>query len=144
MKNRSKLMRRLSVVAALAVVLALAAGTPALQAQPEVGTIYTGAGVQVWNGHNCPANVPVSISGLTTGLGGYEAKIAWQAGRFNNTPASVGVTLLPYLAVNGRVNSQAPSPPIPGRGSAAQGCGGRHGEIRRFFLWRWQSGRQYG
>jgi hypothetical protein len=113
MKNWSQLMRRLSVVAALAVVLALAAGAPALQAQPEAGSISTGAGVQVWNGHSCPANVPVNISGLNTGLGGYEAKIAWPAGRFDNTPANVSVTLTTYLAVNGRVNSLGSVPPNP-------------------------------
>ena len=41
--NRSKLMRRMSVIAALVAVLAVAAGTPVLQAQPEAGTISTGA-----------------------------------------------------------------------------------------------------
>jgi hypothetical protein len=111
--NRSNLMRRLSVVAALAIVLALAAGAPTLQAQPEAGTISTGAGVQVWNGHNCPANVPVNIANLGTGLGGYETKIAWPAGRFNNTPANVVVTLTTYLAVGTRVNSLGNIPPNP-------------------------------
>lgn len=110
--KRSKLMRRLSVVAALAVVLALAAGTPVLQAQPEAGTISTGAGVQVWNGHSCPANVPVNIATLGTGLGGYETMIAWPAGRFDNTAANVGVTVSSYLAVNGRTNSAAGGTPL--------------------------------
>ncbi len=107
--NRSKLMRRLSVVAALAIVLAVAAGAPTLQAQPEAGTISTGAGVQVWNGHNCPANVPVNIAGLGTGLGGYETKIAWPAGRFDNTAANVGVVVSSYLTNGGtRINSTTP------------------------------------
>jgi hypothetical protein len=107
--NRSKLMRRLSVVAALAIVLAVAAGTPVLQAQPEVGTISTGAGVQVWNGHSCPANVPVSIASLSAGLGGYETKIAWPAGRFDNAAANVGVTVSSYLTNGGtRINSTTP------------------------------------
>ncbi len=97
--NRSKLMRRLTVVAALLGVLVIAAGAPVLQAQPEAGTISTGAGVQVWNGHNCPANVPVGIAGLSAGLGGYETKIAWPAGRFDNTAANVGVTPSAYLTV---------------------------------------------
>ena len=116
--NRSKLMRRLSVVTALAIVLALVAGAPALQAQPEAGSISAGTPavpgplVQVWNGHNCPANVPVNISGLSAGLGGYETKIGWDAGRFNNTPANVGVTVSSYLAVNGRTNSSAGGTPL--------------------------------
>jgi hypothetical protein len=111
MINRSKWMRRLGVVAALAIVLALMAGAPALQAQPEAGTISTGA-AQVWNGHNCPANVPVNISDLSSGLGGYETKIAWPAGRFNNTPANVGVNLTTYLAVNGRSTSGSNGTPL--------------------------------
>jgi hypothetical protein len=112
--NRNKLMRRLSVVAALVAVLAVAAGTPVLQAQPEAGTVSTGAGVQVWNGHNCPANVPVNISGLSAGLGGYETKIAWPAGRFDNTPANVVVTLSDYLTnVGARINSSTPPGTTP-------------------------------
>lgn len=110
--NRNKLMRRLGVVAALVGVLAIAAGAPVLQAQPEAGTISTGAGVQVWNGHSCPANVPVNIASLSAGLGGYETKVAWPAGRFNNTPANVGVTVSSYLAVNGRTNSSAGGTPL--------------------------------
>ncbi|MBE2235224.1 MAG: hypothetical protein IAE85_17135 [Anaerolinea sp.] len=110
--NRNKLMRRLGVVAALVGVLAIAAGAPVLQAQPEAGTISTGAGVQVWNGHSCPANVPVNIADLSAGLGGYETKVAWPAGRFNNTPANVGVTVSSYLAVNGRTNSSAGGTPL--------------------------------
>lgn len=110
--NRNKLMRRLGVVAALVGVLAIAAGAPVLQAQPEAGTISTGAGVQVWNGHSCPANVPVNIADLSAGLGGYETKVVWPAGRFNNTPANVGVTVGSYLAVNGRTNSSAGGTPL--------------------------------
>lgn len=109
--NRSKLMRRLAVVAALVSVLVVAAGVPVLQAQPEAGTISTGAGVQVWNGHSCPANVPVNIAGLSAGLGGYETKVAWPVGRFDNTAANVGVTVSSYLAVNGRTNSVAGGTP---------------------------------
>jgi hypothetical protein len=106
--NRSKLMRRLTVVAALLGVLVIAAGAPVLQAQPEAGTISTGAGVQVWNGHNCPANVPVSIAGLSAGLGGYETKIAWPAGRFDNTAANVGVAPSAYLTNGGTRQSSVP------------------------------------
>lgn len=111
--NRSKLMRRLTVVAALLGVLVIAAGAPVLQAQPEAGTISTGAGVQVWNGHNCPANVPVNIAGLSAGLGGYETKIAWPAGRFDNTAANVGVTPSAYLTNGGtRQSSGASGTPL--------------------------------
>ncbi len=98
--NRNKLMRRLSVAAALLGILVIAAGAPVLQAQPEAGTISTGT-AEVWNGHSCPANVAVKITGLGTGLGGYETKIAWPAGRFNNTPANVGVTVSAYLTNGG-------------------------------------------
>jgi hypothetical protein len=109
--NRSKLMRRLAVVVALMSVLAVAAGAPVLQAQPEAGTISTGAGVQVWNGHNCPANVPVNIAGLSSGLGGYETKVVWPAGRFDNTAANVGVTVSAYLTNGGtRFNSTSGTP----------------------------------
>lgn len=111
--NRSKLMRRLTVVAALLGVLVIAAGAPVLQAQPEAGTISTGAGVQVWNGHNCPANVPVNIAGLSSGLGGYETKVAWPAGRFDNTAANVGVTPSAYLTNGGtRQSSGASGTPL--------------------------------
>lgn len=110
--NRNKLMRRLGVAAALIAVLAVAAGAPVLQAQPEAGSISTGAGVQVWNGHSCPATVPVNIAGLSVGLGGYETKVAWPAGRFNNAAANVGVTVSSYLAVNGRTNSSAGGTPL--------------------------------
>lgn len=118
MINQSKWMRRLGVVAVLAIVLVLGAGAPALQAQPEAGTISAGINpvpgppVQVWNGHNCPANVPVNISGLSAGMGGYETKIAWPAGRFNNTPANVGVNLTTYLAFNGRSTSGSNGTPL--------------------------------
>lgn len=111
--NRSKLMRRMSVIVALVAVLAVAAGTPVLQAQPEAGSISTGAGVQVWNGHSCPANVPVNIAGLGAGLGGYETKIAWPAGRFDNTAANVGVAVSAYLTNGGtRQNSASGGTPL--------------------------------
>jgi len=109
--NRSKLMRRMSVIVALVAVLAVAAGTPVLQAQPEAGTISTGA-ASVWNGHNCPANVPVSIAGLGTGLGGYETKIAWPAGRFDNTAANVGVAVSAYLTNGGTRQNSASGTPL--------------------------------
>lgn len=111
--NRNIFMRRLGVAAALVAVLAVAAGAPVLQAQPEAGSISTGAGVQVWNGHSCPANVPVNIAGLSAGLGGYETKVAWPAGRFDNTAANVGVTVSPYLTNSGtRTNSSAGGTPL--------------------------------
>jgi len=109
--NRSKLMRRMSVIVALVAVLAVAAGTPVLQAQPEAGTISTGA-ASVWNGHNCPANVPVNIAGLSAGLGGYETKIAWPAGRFDNTAANVGVAVSAYLTNGGTRQNSASGTPL--------------------------------
>lgn len=104
--NRNKLMRRLGVVAALVGVLAIAAGAPVLQAQPEAGTISTGAGVQVWNGHSCPANVPVNIADLSAGLGGYETRVTWPAGRFSSTASNVTIDVGSYLT-NGGTRSQA-------------------------------------
>jgi len=109
--NRSKMIRRLSLMAVLAVALALVAGAPVSLANPQAGSISTGSGVQVWNGHNCPANVPLNIAGLSSGLGGYETKLSWPAGRFDNTAANVGITLTSYLAVNGRTNSSAGGTP---------------------------------
>jgi hypothetical protein len=119
--NRSKLMRRLSVVAALAIVLALAAGAPTLQAQPEAGTISTGAGVQVWNGHNCPANVPVSIASLSAGLGGYETKVGWDPARFSSADADIAVGIGVYLT-NGGTRQQTgdgSTPPLKAVSSGA-------------------------
>ncbi len=109
--KRSKIMRRLSLVAVLAIAVALVAGAPVSLANPQAGSISTGSGVQVWNGHNCPANVPLNIAGLSAGLGGYETKLSWPAGRFDNTAANVGITLTSYLAVNGRTNSAAGGTP---------------------------------
>ncbi len=103
--NRNKLMRRLSVVAALVGILVIAAGAPVLQAQPEAGTISTGA-AEVWNGHSCPANVPVNISGLGAGMGGFETRITWPAGRFSSTPSDVTIDVGAYLT-NGGTRSQA-------------------------------------
>ncbi|HNS02846.1 MAG TPA: hypothetical protein PKM78_10750 [Anaerolineae bacterium] len=109
--NRNKLMRRLSVVAALVGILVIAAGAPVLQAQPEAGTISTGA-AEVWNGHSCPANVPVNIAGLGTGLGGYETKVTWPAGRFDNTAANVGITVSAYLTNGGTRSNSASGTPL--------------------------------
>ena len=110
--KRSKLVRRMAVVAVLAAILVVGAGVPVLQAEPQAGAISTGAGVQVWNGHSCPATVPVNVSGLSAGLGGYETKVAWPAGRFDNTAANVSVALTNYLVVNGRTNSSNGGTPL--------------------------------
>lgn len=110
MKNKRTL-GKLAVVLSIVALMSVATAAPVIPAVPDAGTISTGSGVQVWNGHSCPANVPVNIAGLSTGLGGYETKIAWPAGRFDNTPANVGVTLTSYLAVNGRTNSSAGGTP---------------------------------
>lgn len=110
MKNKRTL-GKLAVVLSIVALMSVATAAPVIPAAPDAGTISTGSGVQVWNGHNCPANVPVDIAGLSNGLGGYETKIAWPAGRFDNTPANVGVTLTSYLAVNGRTNSSAGGTP---------------------------------
>jgi hypothetical protein len=118
--NRNKLMRRLSVVAALAIVLAVAAGTPVLQAQPEAGTISTGA-AQVWNGHNCPANVPVNIASLSAGLGGYETKIGWDPARFSSADADITINIGTYLT-NGGTRQQtgdSGTPPLRAVSSGA-------------------------
>jgi hypothetical protein len=118
--NRNKLMRRLSVVAALAIVLAVAAGTPVLQAQPEAGTISTGA-AQVWNGHNCPANVPVNIASLSAGLGGFETKVGWDPARFSSADADITINIGTYLT-NGGTRQQtgdSGTPPLRAVSSGA-------------------------
>lgn len=101
---RVSLFGRLAAVAGLVTLLAIATAAPAIPAQPDAGTITTGA-ASVWNGHTCSADVPVSISGLSAGLGGYETKINWAAGRFSSAPADVTISITPYLT-NGGTRSQ--------------------------------------
>ena len=63
MKNKRTL-GKLAVVLSIVALMSVATAAPVIPAAPDAGTISTGSGVQVWNGHNCPANVPVNIAGL--------------------------------------------------------------------------------
>lgn len=105
MKNKRTL-GKLAVVLSIVALMSVATAAPVIPAAPTAGTISTGAGVQVWNGHNCPATVPVNIAGLSAGLGGYETRITWPAGRFSSTPADVAINVGTYLT-NGGTRSQA-------------------------------------
>ena len=105
MKNR-RTFGKLAVVLSIVALMSVATAAPVIPAAPEAGTISTGSGVQVWNGHNCPASVPVNIAGLSTGLGGYETRITWPAGRFSSAPADVTVNVGTYLT-NGGTRQQA-------------------------------------
>jgi hypothetical protein len=110
--NRSKLMRRLSVVAALAVVLALVAGAPALQAQPEAANLGL-TPYNAWAGHpQCVGNakIDVLLSGDPVSVGGYETKLSFDASKFGYT--SPNVFLTNFLAVNGRSTSGASGTPL--------------------------------
>lgn len=103
--KRSKLMRRLSVVAALVGVLVIAAGAPALQAQPEAANMGLTT-YNAWAGHpQCVGNakVDVLLSGDPVSVGGYETKLGFDASKFSYT--SGNVVLTSFLAVNGRSTS---------------------------------------
>lgn len=105
MKNK-RTFGKLAIVLSIVALMSVATAAPVIPAAPDAGTISTGAGVQVWNGHSCPANVPVNIAGLSAGLGGYETRITWPAGRFSSTPADVTINVGAYLT-NGGTRSQA-------------------------------------
>jgi len=65
------------------------------------GAISTGSGVQVWNGHNCAAIVPVNIAALSAGLSGYENKIGWDPARFTSAGADISINISTYLTNGG-------------------------------------------
>ena len=101
MKKERKLAGRLVVAGLLVGMLFLLTSAPAFPAQPESGTVSTGAGVQVWNGHGCAASVPVTITALSTGLGGYETKLGWDPARFSSASADVTIDIGTYLTNGG-------------------------------------------
>jgi hypothetical protein len=100
MKTR-RLVGRFAVAAVLVGMLILLPAAPAVPAKPEAGTISTGSGVQVWNGHNCPANIPVNIVGLSAGLGGYETRVGWDPARFSSADADITINIGTYLTNGG-------------------------------------------
>ena len=120
MKTR-KLVGRIAVAAVLVGMLVLLTAAPAFPAQPEAGTISTGAGVQVWNGHNCPANVPVNIAGLSTGLGGYETKVGWDPARFSSADADISINIGTYLT-NGGTRQQTGDSSTPALKAVSSGA----------------------
>lgn len=100
MKERN-LAGRFVVAGLLVGMLFLLTSAPAFPAQPETGTVATGSGVQVWNGHGCAASVPVTITALSTGLGGYETKLGWDPARFSSASADVTIDIGTYLTNGG-------------------------------------------
>ena len=116
-----KLVGRLTVMALLVGMLVLLTASPAFPAQPEAGTISTGSGVQVWNGHNCPANVPVNITGLSAGLGGYETKVGWDPARFSSADPDIAVSIGAYLT-NGGTRQQTGDSGTPALKAVSSGA----------------------
>ncbi len=96
---------RLAAVVGLLALLAVATAAPAIPASPDAGTIAVGAGAQVWNGHNCSVPVSINVSGLSAGLGGYETKLSWAAGRFSSADADISINIGAYLT-NGGIRQQ--------------------------------------
>lgn len=121
MKAR-KLVGRVAVAAVLVGTLVMLTAAPAFPAaQPEAGTISTGAGVQVWNGHSCPANVPVNIAGLSAGLGGYETKVGWDPARFSSADADITINIGTYLT-NGGTRQQTGDSSTPALKAVSSGA----------------------
>jgi hypothetical protein len=120
MKAR-KLVGRLAVAAVLVGMMVVLTAAPAFPAQPEAGTISTGSGVQVWNGHNCPAAVPVNITGLSAGLGGYETKVGWDPARFSSADADITINIGTYLT-NGGTRQQTGDSSTPALKAVSSGA----------------------
>lgn len=120
MKAR-KLVGRLAVAAVLVGMMVLLTAAPAFPAQPEAGTISTGSGVQVWNGHSCPADVPVNITGLSAGLGGYETKVGWDPARFSSADADITINIGTYLT-NGGTRQQTGDSSTPALKAVSSGA----------------------
>ncbi len=107
--NRSKWMRRLGVTAALVAVLAVAAGAPVLQAQPEGVTLTLNIPV-MWENHpQCKANVTVNLAGVTN-VGGYETKLTFNSTNYGYSANNINLNN--YLAVNGRQTSGQDGTPL--------------------------------
>ena len=121
MMKARKLVGRLAVAVVLVGMMVLLTAAPAFPAQPEAGTISTGSGVQVWNGHSCPADVPVNIVGLSAGLGGYEAKVGWDPARFSSVDADIAISLTPYLT-NGGTRQQTGDSSTPALKAVSSGA----------------------
>ena len=112
MMKARKLVGRLAVAAVLVGMMVVLTAAPAFPAQPEAGTISTGSGVQVWNGHSCPADVPVNITGLSAGLGGYETKVGWDPARFSSADADIAINMPEEPVVPGDRDAARHSRPL--------------------------------
>ena len=121
MMKARKLVGRLAVAAVLVGMMVLLTAAPAFPAQPEAGTISTGSGVQVWNGHSCPADVPVNIVGLSAGLGGYETKVGWDPARFSSADADITINIGTYLT-NGGTRQQTGDSNTPALKAVSSGA----------------------
>jgi hypothetical protein len=119
--NRIKLIRRLGLVVALVAVLAVAAGAPVLQAQPE-GVTLSLTVPAMWENHpQCKASVTVGLTGVTN-VGGYETKLTFNSASYSLSPNNI--SLNNYLAVNGRQSSGQDGTPFlvaPGAGHVKWG-----------------------
>ena len=121
MMKARKLVGRLAVAAVLVGMMVVLTAAPAFPAQPEAGTISTGSGVQVWIGHSCSANVPVSIAGLSAGLGGYETKVGWDPARFSSADADIAINIGTYLT-NGGTRQQTGDSSTPALKAVSSGA----------------------
>ncbi len=121
MMKARKLVGRLAVAAVLVGMMVVLTAAPAFPAQPEAGTISTGSGVQVWNGHSCPADVPVNITGLSAGLGGYETKVGWDPARFSSADADIAINIGTYLT-NGGTRQQTGDSSTPALKAVSSGA----------------------
>lgn len=118
--TNKRMIRRLGLAAVLVGMLSLATAAPAFPAQPEAGTITTGT-ASVWNGHSCPADVPVNISGLNSGLGGYETKVGWDPARFSSADADIAINIGTYLT-NGGTRQQTGDSGTPALKAVSSGA----------------------
>lgn len=113
--KRLHLMGKLAFPLGMLLLLLSATVAFALPAQPQppseaatsplAGTVAAAA-ASVWNGHNCSVVVPINVSGLSAGLGGYETRLNWPAGRFSTASADVTINIGTYLT-NGGLRSQS-------------------------------------
>ena len=123
---------RAAMAFALAGMLAVSFAEPGYAA----GAISTGAGVQVWNGHSCAANVPVNIASLSAGLSGYESKIGWDPARFSSVASNITIDIGTFLT-NGGTRQQTGDSGTPALKAASPGA-------LKFGAYSWGAGNPAG
>jgi hypothetical protein len=95
----------LSATAALAMPASPSPSTAAANAPEAVGVTVTET--DVWNGHSCAASVPVNVTGLTTGLGGYEARLTWNSALLTVSSSPTQTLDVGTFLTNGGTRKQA-------------------------------------